>query len=123
MSLNRKIIYSMLTMFLIFLLIFSVTFFTTYLTKVEQDQQTSILRNQQYNDLLHKMVSISREVALLGKEYPEINFDKSNYSSLRMLINEDLRLNILQKEQEEISVRTKSFDAQYQVIYDGLWII
>lgn len=123
LSLNRKIIYSMLTMFLIFLLIFSVTFFTTYLTKVEQDQQTSILRNQQYSDLLRKMISVSKEVAALGKEYPEIDFDKGEYSSLQMLTNEDSRLSILQKEQEEISIRSKNFDAQYQVIYDGLWII
>lgn len=123
LSLNRKIIYSISMLFLIFLMIFVTVFFTVYAAKIEKDQQASILRNQQYSDLLYRMVNLSKEVKILLKEHPELHIGKHEYTYLSVLSGEDKQLDVLLQEQEAIVARSKSFDLQYQTINDGIVII
>lgn len=123
LSLNRKIVYSILSLFVLLLLLFSTVFFTTYVAKIEMDQQISVQRNQQYSDLLYRVINLSKEVQLLLQKYPEIGSDKGEYTYLHALTNEERQFDILLKEQNMIIERSKAFDAQYATINNGIMII
>ena len=54
LSLNRKLMYTLFSLFIISILLFSFTFYIAYSSKIEKDQLLSIQRNQEYIDLLYR---------------------------------------------------------------------
>ncbi len=123
LSLNRKIIYSILILFLISSLVFVITFYIAYLSKIEKDQQLSIQRNQQYADLLYRNASLTREIRLLLQQYPDINFNTDDYQSLKALAYDKTQSEFIVNEQKAVIERSKSFDEQYRTINAGVTII
>ena len=51
-SLNKKIIYSILFFFIISSLIFIYTFYIVYVNRIQEELRSNIQRNQQYIDRL-----------------------------------------------------------------------
>ncbi|MBE6468241.1 MAG: HAMP domain-containing protein [Alphaproteobacteria bacterium] len=123
LSLNRKIIYSIFSLFLISTIIFSSTFYVVYSSKIEKDQQASITRNTQYTDLLHRNVLLIKELRDLAKKNPNIRHTLKNYPQIKDLVSDTAHTNFLANEQKNITQRTKLFDEGYQTIYQGTTII
>lgn len=123
LSLNRKIIYSIFSLFLISTIIFSSTFYMVYSSKIEKDQQASITRNIQYTDLLHRNVLLIKELRDLAKKNPNIKHTLKNYPQIKDLVSDTAHTNFLANEQKNITQRTKLFDEGYQTIYQGTTII
>ena len=75
-SLNRKIIYSILILFLITSVIFVYTFYLIYGSKIQEEQLYNIQRNQQYIDLLYKNINLSKEMRHIASSYPQIEINE-----------------------------------------------
>lgn len=123
LSLNRKIIYTILSLFLISSISFISAFYMAYSSKVEKDQIYSIQRNQQYTDLLYRNILLIKELKQLAKEYQGIKIDNDLYPQIYSLIYDSQRPEFLVNEQKMIEERSKNFDAQYKTINNGITII
>ena len=111
LSLNRKIVYSILGLFLVSSLIFILTFYTAYSAKIEKDQQASITRNQQYSDLLYHNTNIIKELKTLLTANPNISVTPSNYQHIYSFVYDSKQSDFLQREQKALAERTQQFDA------------
>ena len=123
LSLNRKIVYSILGLFLVSSLIFILTFYTAYSSKIEKDQQASITRNQQYSDLLYHNTNIIKELKNLLTANPNISITPSNYQHIYSFVYDPKQSDFLQREQKALAERTQQFDEQYKTINQGVKII
>ena len=122
-SLNRKIVYSILSLFLISTLAFAFTFYVAYSSKIEKDQLASIQRNQQYADLLYRNANLIREIRLLLEHYPDIDISSDDYKYLKILAYDTAQSNLIVNEQASIAERSRNFDEQYRTISIGIKII
>lgn len=121
-SLNRKIIYTILSLFLVTAAIFASTFYLVYGNKIQEEQLYSIQRNQQYIDLLFRSINFSREIKQLVSAHPEIT---NTYPQLKKLFEENSetnQINILSNEQKQVTEMRKSYDQRYEAIQESLKI-
>lgn len=123
LSLNRKIVYSILSLFLISSILFILAFYLAYSSKIEKDQISSIQRNQQYIDLLYRSINLTKELNQLLDQYGDIHINENEYPQIYSLTYDSRRPEFLVHEQNMIAGRSKSFDAQYQTINNGITII
>mgnify|MGYP002765542196 CR=1 FL=1 len=123
LSINRKIIYSIFGLFLISSFLFISTFYIAYSSKIEQDQQASILRNQQYSDLLYRNINMIKEIKQLLNDHQEISLNAKNFYHLKMLTDDSTQSDFLIKEQKAMIERSQNFDEQYRTIDTGIKII
>ncbi len=121
-SLNRKIIYLIFTLTISSCALFVYTFYTTYSLKIEKDQQNSIQRNQQYNELLMHNISLTKELKHFVSQNPTLKSELKNYQYLSALLD-DSKTSFLIKEQDSIAQRTRQFSEQYQIINHGVAVI
>ena len=122
-SLNRKIIYSIFSLFLLSSVIFATTFYRAYSSKITQDQQASITRNRQYSDLLHRNIMLTKEIKLLLASDPNFKVNKNTFPQIHTLISDTSHSNFLINEQQNLAERTKLYDENYQTIYQGTSLI
>ena len=123
LSINRKIIYSILGLFLLSSLIFISTFYTAYTSKIETDQLASIQRNLQYNNLFYRNINMIRELKELTTKHPNLDINEKDYKNLYDLVNDTQQSEFLLAEQKNVAERTKTFDKQYEAIKQGVTII
>lgn len=121
-SLNRKIIYSILLLFLITSVIFVYTFYLVYGNKIQEEQLYSIQRNQQYIELLYRNINISKEFHQVLKAYPNLKIDDSILKNLYSASSEEERMKQLAAEQKRIAEISESFDQRYRTIQESLKI-
>ncbi|MBQ8677990.1 MAG: HAMP domain-containing protein [Alphaproteobacteria bacterium] len=121
-SLNRKIIYLIFTLLISSCALFIYTFYTTYSLKIEKDQQTSIQRNQQYNELLMHNINLSKDLKYFISQNPNLKINSGDYQYLSSFLD-DSNANFLVKEQKNIAERTRQFNEQYQIINRGVIVI
>ena len=121
-SLNRKIIYSILLLFLITSVIFVYTFYLIYGSKIQEEQIYNIQRNQQYIDLLYKNINLSKEIRHIVSSYPQIKINEDIKSSISSVANEQKQFDQLAAEQKQITQISASFDKRYNAIYESLKI-
>ena len=110
LSINRKIIYSILGLFLLSSLIFISTFYTAYTSKIETDQLASIQRNLQYNNLFYRNINMIRELKELTTKHPNLDINEKDYKNLYDLVNDTQQSEFLLAEQKNVAERTKTFD-------------
>lgn len=101
---------------------FVYTFYTTYSLKIEKDQQTSIQRNQQYNELLMHNINLTKELKHFISKHPDIKLDSKEYQYLPLLLD-DSNASFWVREQKSIAERTRQFNEQYQIINRGVMVI
>ncbi len=123
LSLNRKIVYSILGLLLISSLLFISAFYIAYSSKVEKDQFFSIQRNQQYIELLYRSINLTKELKQLLNEYQNINISRAEYPQIYTLSFDDKQPEFLLNQQNMIVERSQSFDEQYRTINNGILII
>ena len=102
-SLNRKIIYSIFSLFLLSSIIFASTFYRAYSSKITQDQQASITRNRQYSDLLYRNVMLIKEIKLLLASDKNFKIDKNTFPQINTLISDISHSNFLITEQKNLA--------------------
>lgn len=122
-SLNKKIIYSILMFFLMISIIFVYTFYFIYGTKIQKEQQNSIQQNQQFLELLSQNISFSKELQNVLEKNPNYQFKNKEIKETlinRIQNNSSEQVNIIQKRIAEV---TKSYDERYEAIKEGLKII
>lgn len=123
LSLNRKIVYSILSLFLISSLLFVTTFYVAYSSKIEKDQLASIQRNQQYIDLLYRSINLTKELKQFLADNENIKINEETYKHIYSLVYDTTQSDLLINEQKAIADRSKNFDEQYQTISTGVSII
>ena len=123
LSLNRKIIYSIFSLFLLSSIIFTTTFYLAYSSKVQLEQQTSITRNVQYSDLLHRNILLIKEIKNLLAKDDKLKIDAKTFPQINTLISDASHSIFLMNEQKNLTQRTKLFDKNYQTIHQGVSII
>ncbi len=123
LSINRKIVYSILSLFLLSSILFISTFYIAYSSKIEKDQLASIQRNQQYSNLLYRNINTIRELKDLLDKYKNIQISNKEFPQIYELIFDTKQSDILISEQKLVSKQTKTFDEQYQTINQGVRII
>ncbi|MBE6444783.1 MAG: HAMP domain-containing protein [Alphaproteobacteria bacterium] len=121
-SLNRKIIYTILSLFLVTSLIFGYTFYLIYGNKIQNEQLYSIQRNQQYIDLLFKNINVIREFRNILHNNPNIKIDETLYKNLYLSDTEEDRIAQLNNEQKQIAQMRQSYDQRYKAIQESLRI-
>ena len=121
-SLNRKIIYTILSLFLVTTTIFASTFYLVYGNKIQEEQLYSIQRNQQYIDLLYRSINFSREIKQLVSKNPEITTISPQLKKFFEENSETNQINILSNEQKQIAEMRKSYDQRYEAIQESLQI-
>ena len=122
-SLNKKIIYSILMFFLMISIIFVYTFYFIYGSKIQKEQQNSIQQNQQFLELLSQNISFSKELQNVLEKNPNYQFKNKEIKETlinRIQNNSFEQVNIIQKRIAEV---TKSYDERYEAIKEGLKII
>lgn len=117
-SLNRKIIYSIIFLFMITSIIFVYTFYIVYGNKIQEEQRYSIQRNQQYIDLLYKNINMSKELRRILKQNKDINID----SNVEKIIYSQPSEDQISEEQKQIYQTNKSFDERYAAIQESIKI-
>ena len=122
LSINRKIVYLILTLTLSSCLLFVYTFYMAYSVKIEKDQQLSIQRNQQYNNLLLNNINTIKELKNFVNTH-NITIDPKKNEFLYSLIFDTENVNFLVKEQQSITERNSRFTEQYSTIRHGVTII
>ncbi len=122
-SLNRKIIYTILGLFLATSIIFVYTFYLVYGNKIQADQLASIQRNQQYIDLLFRNINMSREIQNILTENPQIKLKDSSLKNFYWGTSEEERIKQLNQEQKKIADMRKIYDQRYNAIHESLKIL
>ena len=123
LSLNRKIIYLILSLTLTLSILFISTFYIAYSSKIEKDQQSSIFRNQQYNELLYRHINLRKELKQILSKNTEFNLAEKDYPYIYGLSKEAQQEDALETEKQTIAERSQKFDEQYQTINNGITII
>jgi len=115
-SLNRKVIYSILFLFLVVTTIFASTFYIIYGNKIQNEQLASIQRNQQYIDLLYKNINMTNEFRQILNSYPNIQISPTLSNTLHLTHYEEQ----LRSEQKRISEMLKIYEQRYNAIQESL---
>lgn len=123
LSLNRKIIYAIFSLFLLSFMIFASTFYIAYSEKIEKEQQASITRNLQYSDLLHRNILLVKEIKNLLNQDTTFKINPKTYPQINTLVSDTEHTNFLLNEQKNLNQRTKLFDENYETIYQGTSLI
>ncbi len=121
-SLNKKIIYSIIIFFFITSIIFVSTFYMIYGNKIQEEQLTNIQRNQQYINLLFKNININKIFRQLIDENPNIKIsDPSIYENLSQQ-TEEKQITTLKTEQQRIAAINESYNKRYAAINESIKI-
>ena len=89
-SLNKKFIYTLSLFFIFMAVIFVYTFYIVYGSKIQEEQKSTILRNQQYIELLYENINLRKDInKLINNEKITENFSPNN-SMFNFKIIEDI---------------------------------
>ena len=121
-SLNKKFIYTISTFFLFTSLIFSYSFYLINIDKLQEQQKTATLRNQQYMKQIIENASLRKALLEIKHQNPEL----LQNPEIKQLITDKLQ-NISQdqisQEHKKIEEIKKSYDARYKAMTDSVKII
>lgn len=94
-SINKKILYSLIVLLLLLVAIFSGLFINFYVTKMQDIKQSFYVRNKYVVQLLQDNVALQNELANMGKNYPELSsqFNLKNLDDTLKQLSNAQRLN------------------------------
>lgn len=82
-SLNKKFIYTIAIFFIFTAVLFVYTFYIVYGSKIQEEQKSTILRNQQYLELLYENINLRKDLSRLIRAGHEDLFSKENLNVIR----------------------------------------
>lgn len=119
-SLNKKILYSILGFLLIIICLFFVIFINFYASNLQDRQNSLYLRNQYVVDLLYDNISLQKTLAEVYEKYPEA---LPNYRSQKVTQGIDLTQKELSKEQQLNAELQKNYDNNKEALKVGAQIL
>ncbi len=119
-SLNKKILYSILGFLLIIICLFFVIFINFYASNLRDRQNSLYLRNQYVVDLLYDNISLQKTLAEVYEKYPEA---LPNYRSQKVTQGIDLTQKELSKEQQLNAELQKNYDNNKEALKVGAQIL
>ena len=119
-KLNKKIIYSMLSLLAIMVIIFLVIFTNLYSQKLQDNQNSVYIRNQYVVSLLYYKVRMQKQLAEISAKYPELITDK-NLLPLNQGINTAQQE--LSNEQKLSDELRQNYDNNREAIITGAKIV
>lgn len=119
-SINKKIIYSILFLFLFTSVIFVSTFYIVYGNKIQEEQLYSIQRNQQYIDLLYQNINMIKDLRTIVGDNPDLKIDEVIKD--KIFASEQSQIKELSNRKEQMAKANQSFDERYQAIQTSLQI-
>ena len=121
-SLNKKLIYTISTFFLFTSLIFSYSFYLINIDKLQEQQKSATLRNQQYMEQLIENTSLRKALTEIKQQNPHLRLPpelKKLIESSQLTINQE-KISQERKKMDEI---LKSYDARYKTLTDSFKIV
>jgi signal transduction histidine kinase len=115
-SINKKILYSLIILLLLLVAIFSGLFINFYVTQMQDIKQSVYMRNKYVVRLLQDNVTLQNELAGMGKSYPEI----SSQLSVKNLDDAQKQLSNAQKLNAELR---QNYDDNREAIETGAKIV
>lgn len=122
-SLNKKIIYSILFFFIISSLIFIYTFYIVYGNRIQEELRSNIQRNQQYIDLLYQNINLSNELRNAIRQNKSASITADTKSDAIFGENENSLLKQIHNEQRRIAEFNKNYDERYAAIHESVKIL
>ena len=122
-SLNKKIIYSILFFFIISSLIFIYTFYIVYGNRIQEELRSNIQRNQQYIDLLYQNINLSNELRNAIRQNKSASITADTKSDAIFGENENSLLKQIHNEQRRIAEFNKNYDERYAAIQESVKIL
>ena len=119
-SLNKKILYSILGFLLIITGLFFVIFINFYARNLQDRQNSLYLRNQYVVDLLYDNISLQKTLAEIYAKYPEA---LPNYRSQKVSQGIDLTQKELSKEQQLNAELQKNYNNNREALKVGAQIL
>ena len=115
-SINKKILYSLIILLLLLVAIFSGLFINFYVTQMQDIKQSVYMRNKYVVSLLQDNVALQNELASMGKSYPEI----SSQLSVKNLDDAQKQLSNAQKLNAELR---QNYDDNREAVETGAKIV
>ncbi len=122
-SMNKKIIYSIVLLFFFTSLIFIYTFYKVYGNKIQEEQLQNINKNQQYFTLINKNINLTRELHQIIKKHPHIEISDSEVLKSINTQTAEAQIKQLTEESLRISENIKNYDSRYQAIQESFKIL
>lgn len=119
-SLNKKILYSLVAFLVLIALLFFKIFINLYSQKMEDNQNNVYMRNEYVLNLLYDNINMKKQIAAIGREYPNVIKDFNMYSIFKDLDTTQKEFSSEQKLNEELK---KNYDKNREAIKTGAKVI
>lgn len=123
-SLNKKFIYTIAFFFLFTAILFIYTFYIIYGIRFQEEQKSTLTRNQQYLEMLSENNMLRKEIRAIIENNPKLNI--SDFLKKEVL-SDNLEESILQtaisKEKKRTEELMKSYEDRYSTVKEGIRII
>lgn len=122
-SLNKKFIYTITLFFIFTAVIFVYTFYIVYGNKIQEEQKSTILRNQQYLELLYENINLRKDLYQVILSGHESLVSKENIKIIRGNNNLEEKQAELSREQQRTAQIVQNYDERYQAITEGIRLV
>lgn len=121
-SLNKKFLYTIAIFFLFTAIIFVYTFYIVYGNKIQEEQKSTILRNQQYLELLYENINLRKELHNYSiAQNSNTDIEQDNYITIARSLKD--KQEELTREQQRTAQIVQNYDERYQAIHEGIRIV
>lgn len=122
-SLNKKFIYTLALFFIFTAIIFVYTFYIVYGSKIQEEQKSTILRNQQYIELLYENINLRKDINRLINSGHQKDISQENISSAKDENNLQEKQAELGRERQRANQIAQNYDERYQAISEGIKLV
>lgn len=120
---EQKFIYTIAIFFIFTAVLFVYTFYIVYGSKIQEEQKSTILRNQQYLELLYENINLRKDLSRLIRAGHEDLFSKENLNVIRGNNNLEEKQAELSREQQRTAQIVQNYDERYQAITEGIRLV
>lgn len=121
-SLNKKFIYTIAVFFLFTAVIFVYTFYIVYGNKIQEEQKSTILRNQQYLELLYENINLRKDIHKIVTAGHKNLISRENLAYAEGKHELQEKQEELSREQQRTAQIVQNYDERYQAISEGIRI-
>lgn len=122
-SLNKKFIYTLALFFIFMAVIFVYTFYIVYGSKIQEEQKSTILRNQQYIELLYENINLRKDISQLLDVVRDKDFNKEDLRTIKDEGNLEEKQEELSLEQQRATQMVQNYDERYKAIAEGIRLV
>lgn len=122
-SLNKKFIYTLALFFIFMAVIFVYTFYIVYGSKIQEEQKSTILRNQQYIELLYENINLRKDIRKFINASNTNIIDTGNLNTIRDERNIKEKQAELSLEQQRTTQMVQNYDERYKAITEGIRLV